>query len=188
MVNCNANFSGFSHNVRYLQSYANDQLSKSYEYLLLAANFGTYVKNRPGFEKQFRELSDTAWNRGISLIKHITKRGGSHDFLSRNVNTISTPDRHPLELGEIKALAFALDTEKKLALEAHNIHERYSHANHKSLYDPEVAHYVEEEFLGNQANKIRQLSGYTNDLKHLIATANDISLSLYLFDEYLQKA
>lgn len=138
LSNCNANYSGFSSSVQHLQAYANEQLIKSFDYLLLSANFGTYVKNRPGFAKQFRELSDVAWGRSIDLIKHITKRGGQHDFYTRRSATVSTPQKRILELNEINALALALDTEKQLAVEAHGLHERYSHANHKSRYDAEV--------------------------------------------------
>lgn len=138
IVNCNANFSGFSSGVQHLQAYANEQLLKSYDYLLLSANFGTYVKNRPGFEKQFRGLSNAAWERSIDLIKHITKRGGEHDFYTRRAVTVSTPPKRVLELNEVNALAYALDTEKSLATEAHGLHERYSHANHKSHYDAVV--------------------------------------------------
>lgn len=188
LVNCNANYSGFAHSVRYLQAYANEQITKSYEYLLLSANFGNHVKNRPGFEKQFRELSDTAFHRGIGLIKHITKRGGSHDFTARQVTSISAQKKQVLELDELSSLAFALDTEKKLALEAHRLHERYSHDKQKASYDAEVAHYLEEKFIEDQADKVRELSGFTNDLKHLLNTSQDPSLSVYLFDEYLQKA
>lgn len=104
----------------------------------MAANFGTHVKNRPGFEKQFRALSDTAWGRSIDLIKHITKRGGTHDFYTRRSASVSAQQKRILELNEINALALALDVEKTLALEAHSIHERYSHANHKAHYDAEV--------------------------------------------------
>jgi len=92
-----------------------------------------------------------------------------------------------LDLNEINALALTLDYEKTLSLEAHHIHERYSHAKHPTEYDPEVAHFIEEEFIEDQASTIRKLSGYTNDLKKLFKDTNDISLSLYLFDEYLAK-
>lgn len=136
LKNCNALYGGFIRNVSMIQEYANEQIEKSFEYLLLAANFGTYVKNRPGFEKQFRSLSDKSWNNGIELIKHITKRGGSHDF-TVNSNTQSDK-KHYLDLNEINALALTLDYEKTLAMKAHRIHEKYSHANHKIEYDPEV--------------------------------------------------
>jgi hypothetical protein len=184
LKNCNALYGGFIKNVSMIQEYANEQIEKSFEYLLLAANFGTYVKNRPGFEKQFRGLSDRSWNSGIELIKHITKRGGAHDFA---VNSLKTEKKHFLDLNEISALALTLDYEKTLATKAHRIHERYSHANHPAGYDPEVAHFIEEEFFENQASTIRKLSGYTNDLKKLFKDTGDISLSLYLFDEYLIK-
>lgn len=188
LKNCNAIFSGFPKNVGVLQRYANHQIEKSFEYLLLAANFGTYVKNRPGFEKQFRSLSDKSWSNGIELIKHITKRGGAHDFSVSSNN--KTEKKQILDLNEINALALTLDYEKTLALEAHHIHEKYSHAKHPTEYDPEIAHFIEEEFIEDQAHTIRKLSGYTNDLKKLLKEykdTNDVSLSLYLFDEYLGK-
>lgn len=187
-VRCNSTFSGFPHNVDLLQSYANSQLSESFNYLLLSAHFGSYEANRPGFEKQFRELSDTAWARTIDLIKYITKRGGTHSFY-----TLAPPKATPkgattFELEEIKALAYALGVEKKLAIRAHHLHERYSHANHKQTYDADVAHYLEEKFIEDQAKKIRELSGFTNDLKNLLKSGKDDPLAVHLFDEYLKTA
>jgi len=38
-----------------------------------------------------------------------------------------------------------------------------------------------------QAENVRKLSGYANDLKRLISENKQASLSLFLFDEYLQK-
>lgn len=136
LVNCNATFSGFQASVPQLQNYVNEQIVKSFDYLLLSSNFGTFVKNRPGFAKQFKGLSDKAWSRSIDLIKHITKRGGEHKFEDPN-----TPVTKPvLELDEINAMSYALDTEKSLALTAHRLHERYSHTNHAhgTRQDPEV--------------------------------------------------
>jgi len=188
LANCNAVYSGFPKHVGVLQRYANHQIEKSFEYLLLAANFGTYVKNRPGFEKQFRGLSDKSWGYGIELIKHITKRGGAHDFSVSSSN--KTAPKQILDLNEINALALTLDYEKTLALEAHHIHEKYSHAKHPTEYDPEIVHFLEEELIEDQAGSIRKLSGYTNDLKKLLkeyTDTNDVALSLYMFDEYLGK-
>lgn len=143
MTNCNATFSGFESHAKHIQAYANDQIIRSFDHLLMAVNFGTYVHNRPGFEKTFRELSDVAWNRGLGLIKHINKRGGSHDFTVRSNRSVS-----PLELSEIESLALALDIEKGLATKAHNIHELYSHANHKAHYDAEVLNLWPTFFVG----------------------------------------
>lgn len=206
---CSALFPGF--HVIDLQSYANHQIEKSYEYLLLAANFGTYNKNRPGFAKQFRALADRAWDSGLDLIKHITKRGEKHNFkISKDVvrkeheaakaNTVLDPseytkqskDKQTLDLNEIQALALTLDYEKTLARDAHFIHQKYSHRAH----DSEIAHYIEEKFLGVQVDTIRKLSGYVNDLKNILSRKEgterynnngDISFAYYFFDEYLVK-
>lgn len=117
-------------------------MAKSYEYLLLATNFGSYVKNRPGFEKQFRALSDKSWENSINIIKHITKRGGTHDFRSRvpilGKNEKVDGVEKVFELSELGSLAMALDTEKTLSMDAHRLHEKFSHANDKAHYDPEV--------------------------------------------------
>lgn len=193
MVHCNATFSGFSSHLSSLQGYANDQLAKSYDYLLLATNFGSHVKNRPGFEKQFLALSNKAWENTIDLIKHITLRGGAHDFRARpHLRNVPQPTAHKkvLELNELESLALALESEKLLSAEAHSLHEQYSrhHASHPGQYDPEVAHYLEENFIEGQAETIRRLSGYTNDLKRLIKVdtgAQSTSLNVFLFDDYL---
>jgi len=183
--NCNAKFSGYPKKVADLQEYANDYIMKSFDYLLLAANFGTYSKNRPGFEKQFRSLSDKSWNNGIELIKHITMRGVTHNFTSLNPKHQIVP-----EVSEFNALAAALDSERILAQKAHHIHALYTHHHSNPELghrDPEIAHFIEEEFIKDQAITIRKLSGYANDLQNLFEDSTDISLSLYLFDEYLHK-
>lgn len=110
----------------------------------MAANFGNYVKNRPGFQKEFRALSDKAWNDGINLIKKIAQRGGTHDFSQYKIKQ----DQKTLDLNEVESMAYALDLEKRFATEAHNIHHTYSF-NHNNIganglegkthhYDPEV--------------------------------------------------
>jgi hypothetical protein len=38
-----------------------------------------------------------------------------------------------------------------------------------------------------QAKKVRELAGYASDLKRLLSENKQASLSLFLFDEYLQK-
>jgi hypothetical protein len=50
-----------------------------------------------------------------------------------------------------------------------------------------VSSYLEEHFLHRHADNVRQLAGYANDLKRLLSENKQASLSLFLFDEYLQK-
>lgn len=151
----------------------------------MATHFGTHIKNRPGFEKLFRGLADKAFDDAISLIQHMTKRGGQMNFNTKPTIAKNTQTR--FEVNELHSLALALEIEKDLATEAHHIHEHISHANNRAHYDPEIAHYIEEEFIEEQAKIVRQLSGYTNDLKKLVKDSEDTSLSVFLFDEYLQK-
>lgn len=190
---CNAVYGGIEHVKSPMQSYVIEQLTASYDYMILATRFNTYQKNRPGFNKMFKELSEAAWERSISLIKHLSKRGSSADF-----STLK-PKSNPksLELPEYEALAMALDMEKKLSQTAMDIHRSVSHAYHNHAndnqtarktqeYDPEIAQYIEEEFLEYQSGVIRKLSGYANDLRQLVSLEKP-SLSYFIFDEYLAK-
>jgi hypothetical protein len=182
---CNATYGAYKHSELYLQRYANDFIIKSYDYLFLASNFGTYAKNRPGFEKIFRGLADKAWGNARDLIEFMTKRGGRHTFKEFDKTIVPMTYR----LNEIEAMGKALDIEKSLAKQSHDIHRFISHANNHTKYDPAVAHYLDEHFHEYQTETIRALSGHVNDL-HKLAKLNDnklLALSIQLFDEYLQK-
>ncbi|KAH8268569.1 hypothetical protein KR026_009315 [Drosophila bipectinata] len=181
---CNARFAGIDHIEPEVQAYINSQLTKSYDYLLLATHFNSYQKNRPGFQKLYQGLSDRSFDDTIALIKQITRRGGIVDFNTRHESPASvSTQRSTLEVDELHSLALALDNEKQLAAGATHVHTRATHATER---DPELAHYIEENFLGKQAETVRKLSGYANDLAKLMKVP-DPSLSVYLFDEYLQK-
>lgn len=83
----------------------------------------------------------------------------------------------------MSSLSKALDTEKQLADEALRIH---AQAQHHTKQDAAVAHYMEEHFAESLTERVRQLAGYTNDLKNLVGE-RDPSVSVFLFDEYLKK-
>jgi ferritin len=181
--NCHAKYGAVDALEFDLQSYANDHISRSFDYLLMSTHFGNYEQSREGFEKLFRKLSDSTWDDAIHLIKYITKRGGKMNFSARKLDE---PQDNTSELYELGALARGLDTQKKLAEEAFDVHGR-STRRLEGHHDPEVSSYLEEHFLHRHAENIRQLSGYANDLKRLLSENKQSSLSLFLFDEYLQK-
>lgn len=183
MLECSSLIPQFNHSVNNLNDFLNRQLDISYKYLLLSTQFSSYIKNRPGFQSKFRGLSDRSWEKGIELIKYVTKRGGKVKF-----NAVEDLEKATLELNELEAMAVTLDTEKMLFEKARAIHERSSHAHNSKTYDPEVAHYIEEEHLEDLAGSVRDYAGYANDLKNLYRGSNDINLDTYLFDQYLQKA
>jgi ferritin heavy chain len=181
---CNSRFGGIDHIEPEVQAYVNSQLTKSYEYLLLATHFNSYQKNRPGFQKLYQGLSDEAFDNTIDLIKQLTRRGGRVNFNSVHESPASVGNKKmKLEVDELHSLAMALDNEKVLSNGAIHVHTRATHSTER---DPEIAHYIEEKFLPQQAEKIRKLSGYANDLAKMMQNP-DPSLSVYLFDQYLQK-
>jgi ferritin heavy chain len=180
---------GYERNHGNLVKHVHAEISRSYDYLLLASNFGTFKDNRPGFRKLYKDLSDKAWKNGIELIKYVTKRGGKMDFTKKYDDVEKIKEA---ALNEVQSLNFALDTEKRMASDTHHIHEHASRANCKADYDPALSHFVEEMYFEDQTETIRKLAGYTNDLKQMSFKDGQIELATkqlatYLFDEYLQK-
>lgn len=167
-----------------MSDYANELIAVSYKYLLLSKHFDNYVKNRPGLSKLYKKLADDTWDDGVNVIKHITRRGGAHQF-----NTPKSIEFNTVEVTELKSLSIVLDTEKQLAIAAHKLHQHYSHVKDANHYDPEIAHYIEEEFIEEQSKRIRTFSGYSNDLKRILLTGSTTvdNLGIYLFDQYLEK-
>jgi len=181
---CTSRYGGIEHIEPEVQAYVNSQLTKSYEYLLLATHFNSYMKNRPGFQKLYQGLSDRSFDDTIDLIKQVTRRGGIVDFNTRHSSPAAVAKQQlNLEVDELHSLGLALDNEKQLANGAMHVHTRATHATER---DPEMAHYIEEKFLSSQAETVRKLSGYANDLSKMMNNP-DPSLAIYLFDEYLQK-
>ncbi|XP_056635854.1 ferritin light chain, oocyte isoform [Diorhabda carinulata] len=185
-LNCTAKYGAIDGLETGIQKFTNHHIIRSFEYLLLSTNFATYERNRKGFEKLFRDLSDNKWHEGIELIKYITSRGGEHNF-----NVISSEVKgeeiEPVsfDLRELTAIAKALDTEKKFANEAHALH-REATRNNRQFHDPEISDYIEHEFAHKEKDLIRKLAGYSSDLTKLLS-GPDHSLALFMFDEYLQK-
>ncbi|KAF2879212.1 hypothetical protein ILUMI_26967 [Ignelater luminosus] len=184
LINCNARYGAIEAVLPDLQTYVNTHITRSFEYLLMATHYGNYEKSREGFEKIFKDLSDSKWEEAIDLIKYITKRGGKMNFAAVREDTVND-NNGSYELYELESLAKALDMEKQLAEEAHRIHGEATRRR-KDYHDPEVSSYLEEEFVHKHANIIRKLSGYTSDLNTLL-NGPDSSLALYLFDDYLKQ-
>ncbi|CAG9863999.1 unnamed protein product [Phyllotreta striolata] len=181
MKNCTAKYGAIERAEASLQKFAYHHFIRSFDYLLLSTHFANYQKNRPGFEKLFRDLSDNKWHEGIELIKYITSRGGEMQF--NDVDNLVESEDGNFDLHEITAIAKALDIEKKMANEASEIHHRIWHKS--VLHDPEITDYIEKEFVHKEKDLIRKLAGYSTDLKDLL-NPEDGSLSLFLFDEFLQ--
>ncbi|XP_014476180.1 PREDICTED: uncharacterized protein LOC106745245 isoform X2 [Dinoponera quadriceps] len=182
--NCNAKFGAIDLLQAELQAYTNANIETSFEFLLMSTHFGNYEANREGFKGLYRKLSDQSWEDAINLIKYIAQRGGKMNFNQLPRFKKNVKDSRVLELNELNSLSKALDTEKQLANEALRIH---AQEQHHTKQDAGVAHYIEERFIPSLSERVRQLAGYTNDLKKMLME-RDPSISIFLFDEYLQKA
>ncbi|XP_037814982.1 soma ferritin-like [Lucilia sericata] len=181
---CNSRNGGIDHIEPEVQAYINSHFIKSFEYLMLATHFNSYEKNRPGFHKLYQRLSDRSFDDAIEMIKQLSRRGGKVDFSVVHESPASIGQKSlNLETDELHSLAMALDTEKQLFNGAIHIHTRSLHASER---DPEMAQYIEENFLSKQAETVRKLSGYANDLSKLMSH-QDPSLAVYYFDIYLGK-
>lgn len=110
LPNCNARYGAIRTAEMDLQSFANKHITHSFQYLLLSSHFANYEKQRIGFSKLFRKLSDTAWNEGIELIKYLTNRGATMDFNSKRADdSLIETENDTYELYELDSLAKALD-------------------------------------------------------------------------------
>ncbi|XP_014218252.1 ferritin light chain, oocyte isoform [Copidosoma floridanum] len=179
---CNATYGSMDQLIVDLQTYANHHIHISFQFLLMSTYFGNYEANRDGFKALYRKLSDDAWEKGIDIIKYITKRGGTMNFNEMPHTNLGPKGMHVVEQNEIHSLAKALDFEKFLANEGLRIHSRAE--NHK---DGAIAHYLEEKFMESQTQTVRSLSGHITDLKNML-NGRDGAVAVYLFDEYLKKS
>lgn len=161
---------------------------RSYEYFFLSAQFGTYGKDRPGFQKLLKGLSDSSWNKGIEMIQELTKRGFAHKFdLESSVEAITSN----ANVTELVVLAKAAEIEKGLLVKANDLHRHHSHASFKAEnscgYDAGLSHYINEEIIEEKTSTVRTLVGHVNQLKRLFVNdKKTYPLSLFMFDQHLQ--
>lgn len=181
---CTALFSGFSHVVEDMHKYTKQMLVKSYDFLLLSSVFDQYSMDRPGFEKLYRKIADKAWEDTIGLIKYQSRRGA---VVTLDEGKIVHKVSSLLASNETSSLKLALDYEKKLANEAHIMHKKISHTGENNHYDPDAAHYLDENFIEYQSGTIRKLSGHITNLNNILGEAATKDLGLQMFDEYLDK-
>lgn len=198
---CNSLYSGIEDATNGLQNYIFEHVAQSYKYLLLATFFNSYQRNREGFYKLYKKLSDDSWDDAIDIIQYMSKRGLTAKIHEHNINKYSDDISVNVNGNEFQSLSVALEMQKKLALSAHNIHKSASiqncHAKEKLKqadclhYDAEVTSFMEEEFVHKHAKTVRSLSGHFNDLHNMMHrddwSTGKLELELYMFDQYLKK-
>lgn len=175
-----------------LRQYASQLVDKSFHFLIMSSGFNKYELDRPGFEQLYRKISDKAWEDAQELIKYQSRRGSFGHLVQPNG---AEQYGKVLDVNELKSLQFALNYEKTMAKEAHAIHRKISHAHSNAgsnddsyHYDPDAAHYLDENIIEYQSGVIRDLAGYVHNLRHFTDQQSASDLGNHLFDEFLAKA
>lgn len=154
-----------------LNAQINMELSASYVYQSMAFYFDRDDVALPGFSHFFAENSKEEREHAEKLMKYVNKRGGKvvlHD--------IPRPEKDEWGNG-LDALQTALELEKKV-----NESLLILHATAAKNNDAHLTNYLEEEFLEEQVEAIKDLGDKITKLKR----AGPDGLGLYLFDKDLK--
>lgn len=130
------------------------ELYASYTYLSMSAYFAREDVSLHGFSKFFYNNSNDEKDHAAKFIEYQTLRGGN--VWLKNV---SRPKRHNWG-SAITAVEAALALEKKVnrsLLKIHRVAERH--------HDAQLASFIEEKFLKEQVESIKQLADLLTDLK-----------------------
>ena len=147
----------------------NMELTASYVYQSMAFYFDRDDVALPGFHKFFKENSEEEREHAEKLMKYLNKRGGRVVL-----QDVKKPDRD--EWGSaLEALQTALELEKKVNQSLLNLHEIASNNN-----DPQLADFLESEYLEEQVESIKKLGDLITKLKRA-----GPGLGEYLFDKDL---
>jgi len=145
----------------------NLELYASYVYLSAAYYFDRDDVALPGLFKYFKHQSDEEREHAQKLMIYQNKRGGRivlHDIKKPELNGSGTAL-------EIMELALALEKEVNKAL-------LELHATASAANDPHFTNFLEDQYLDEQVESIKELSDYITNLKRV-----GPDLGVYLFDK-----
>lgn len=154
-----------------LNDQINMELYASYVYQSMAIYFDRDDVALPGFSKFFEHNSQEEREHAEKLMKYLNKRGGRVVL-----KDVKRPDKDEWGNG-LQGLESALDLEKKVNESLLKIHALATEHN-----DPHLTDFLEEQYLAEQVEAIKELGDMITKLKR----AGD-GLGEYLFDKDLQK-
>ncbi|EDO35235.1 predicted protein [Nematostella vectensis] len=134
----------------------NKELYAHYTYLSMAFHFDRDDINLPGFNKFFKKASKEEWEHAQMFMAYLTKRGGRV-----KLNDIPTPCRDQWGNG-LMAMEDALALEKEILSSLQALHRKAQEENDAQMQD-----FIEETFLNEQMDSIKQLSNYVSTLRRL---------------------
>lgn len=175
---CTASFSSFEKHLPHVHTLINEHLTQSFLYSIMASHFETDMENRLGFAKYMDKLADDMWSDSVELIKYAGKRG----YGIAPTDSAAGLKVADLNVGikpwtEVEALALALDNHQGLAGKVHQLH--------NSVKDAALGDFLEDQFVKDHVDRIRQLSGHLSNLVPMVQDPASKDLALYLYDQSL---
>jgi len=178
---CTAVFSNFEKHVHHVHALVNEHLRQSLLYSMMSSHFEADFPNRLGFSKYMDELADQMWNDAVDLVKYAGVRGSTMaplvDPSTATGLRVTNLDSGIGTWSEIEALGLALDRHQDIALKVHQLHSQTK--------DAALVQYLQNQFTGQHAARIRQLSGYLTNLVPMVQEAAGRDMALYFFDQSL---
>jgi len=208
---CSAVYGGFNGNQQNLNLMMKNHFRDSFKFLIMGSNFNTDEVNRVGIPKLLHSYSDKMWEQGKSLLKYGLKRGSRFSDSENSKNFHLDVPTGTETFTEVSALGTSLDMMKQHAEDAivvykhansrnnhhHGQHgdtqdnangssdEKFFSGTHANSYDPSISHFLEEKFIGEYTDNIRELAGYLNTLAKIVRNDNQRNMGLHLFDQSL---
>ncbi|KAI1896299.1 hypothetical protein AGOR_G00093360 [Albula goreensis] len=151
----------------------NIKLTASYTYLSLGMFFDRDDVALPSFSRYFLERSVKEREQAESLLGYQNMRGGQ--IL---LQTIAKPSREDWR-GGLDALNFSLQYQKSLNQSLVDVHRT---ANTHG--DPHLCDFLEQNFLSDSHDAIKQLGDYVGSLTRLTSSSTHGNMGEYLFDKH----
>lgn len=139
-----------------LNKQINLELHACYTYQSMAFHFDRDDVALPGFSKFFKKSSDEEREHAEKMMKYQNKRGGRIVL-----QDIAKPVRDSWGTG-LEAMQTALELEKNVNQSLLDLHKVATAHN-----DPQMTDFLEEHFLEEQVESIKELSTYVTNLKRV---------------------
>ncbi|XP_058832151.1 soma ferritin-like [Topomyia yanbarensis] len=186
---CTSRFSGYKYLNNDLTDITTQLLDQSFDFLFLSAAFNQVDRNRPGFEKLYRNIANRAWSDAIAVMQYQSKRGyrGSLNPGYSGARSELRRLADPAAASEHESLQLAMEYEKLVSEGLHAISKKASVAHqHPAQYDPDVVHFLDHQLIQRRSESVRKLNGYIHMLDGILnADSSTADVGLRLFDEYL---
>ncbi|KAJ8399942.1 hypothetical protein AAFF_G00406720 [Aldrovandia affinis] len=156
-----------------INKFVNMKLTASYTYLSLGMFFDRDDVALPNFSHYFLERSVKEREQAESLLEYQNMRGGQ--ILLQTIAKPSREDWH----GGLDALTFSLQYQKSLNQSLLELH-----LTANTHTDPNLCDFLEQHFLSDSHDTIKQLGDYMGSLTRLTSSETHGAMGEYLFDKH----